>query len=444
MNIGIVSLTAMPSWGGAEIYLDRLNRCLNENEHISILYTATPEVEGYDNGSKGYHRIVLPHIEQAINDNGVKHGVSSILYNELNQLENGTNDWWDELEQHLCKQPKQDIGIVYVQTLYPENIDIVLQRLKPYFRNLITTSFDIEPAYIEYLYEENKKTPDLTLLETFERVKDKLVSEVGELNDSVLMSKQNVAEVDYHLHLTHFHQEIMQYLKPTKGYDFVLHPLVEEEWTRGIDYGSHYQPVVTDPAEYTLGAINPCWKKGKALLAQIIARTPHKYLILQGGWGNGEDFLNYLQEEYGTTFPDRVRLGDYSKDMIGYFDTLDAFLFPSWLEGYGQVAHESILRRTPVITTNYPTIHQATIGKGKYVPLTDYFNVEMWLDAIKDVFHNQEYWHFECNDGALMLLNRTMFNRQDFLQYLDMINQKEEMSHKHIANLISQNNVLED
>ena len=60
MNIGIVSLTAMPSWGGAEIYLDRLNRFLNENEHTSILYTATPEVEGYDNGGENYHRIVLP------------------------------------------------------------------------------------------------------------------------------------------------------------------------------------------------------------------------------------------------------------------------------------------------------------------------------------------------------------------------------------------------
>ena len=443
MKIGIVSLTAMPSWGGAEIYLDRLNRFLNDNDHNSILYTATPEAEGYDNGGGNYKRLVLPSIQEAINDNGVKNGVSSILYHELNQLENGTNAWWEMLEQQLQTEPKHDIGIVYVQTLYPENISGILQRLRPYFRNLITTSFDMEPAYIEYLYEANQKASHLTLLETFDQVKHELVSEVGELNDFVLMRKQNITEVDDHLHLTHFHQQMMEYLKPTKGYDFVLHPLIGAEWVGGIDYGSHYQPVVENPADYTVGVINPCWKKGKALLAQIIARTSYKFLILQGGWGNGEDFLNYLHEEYGTTFADRVRLGDYSKDMIGYFDSVDAFLFPSWLEGYGQVAHESLLRRTPVITTNYPTIHQATIGKGKYVSLTDYLEVDRWVDAIKDVFDNQEYWHFECNDGALMLLNRTMFNGQDFLQYLDMVNKKEEMTHKHIANLISQNDLLE-
>ena len=152
-----------------------------------------------------------------------------------------------------------------------------------------------------------------------------------------------------------------------------------------------------------------------------------------------------MKEEYGTDFSDRVRLGDYSQDIVGFFDMIDVFLFPSWIEGYGQVGHEALLRRTPVITTDYPAIQQATIGKAKYVPLTEYFNIESWLMAIEDVFNNQPYWHFECNDAALMLLNRTQFNGQDFLLYLQTVHSESEKENLDKAQAIHSNeNLLED
>jgi glycosyltransferase involved in cell wall biosynthesis len=118
-------------------------------------------------------------------------------------------------------------------------------------------------------------------------------------------------------------------------------------------------------------------------------------------------------------------MGDYSQDIVGYFDKIDAFLFPSWVEGYGQVAHEALMRRTPVITSDYPAIKQATIGKAKYVSLKDYNNAAVWKEAIEDVFQNQNYWNFQANDGALMLLNRQALQEQEFIAFLKGIMEEE-------------------
>jgi len=444
MRVGIITITGMPAWGGAEIYFDRLNNFLNSNGHDSCIYSAVPEMGGYDNGSGNYTRLVLPHIQQGIEEHGLKHG-GGIIFNELNELEIHTNAWLDMLENQLATEPKKDIGIIYLQTLFPKNISTVLDRLKPYFGALITTSFDVESDYIIELTRCNMQNPSLTLLETFNKVKHSLIEKVGHPEEYNLMRKQNIPEVNHHLHLCHFHQEIMQYLKPSTGEDFVLHPLMGQKWYNGIDYGNHYQPIVENPSDYTIGVINPIEKKGKGIIAKIIARTPYNFLILQGGWGDGEKFVDYLKEEYGTDFSHRVRLGDYSQDIVGYFDNIDAFLFPSWIEGYGQVGHESLLRRTPVITSDYPAIHQATIGKGKYVPLTQYHNIDLWVEALEDVFKNQAYWHFECNDAALMLMNRTQFNGNDFLTYLTRITDQLEKENLDKAKLIDRDgNLLED
>tara|TARA_R100000908_G_scaffold45967_2_gene22408 strand:- start:17728 stop:19032 length:1305 start_codon:yes stop_codon:yes gene_type:complete len=434
----------MPSWGGAEIYMDRLNHFLNENGHESCIYSAVPEIEGYDNGSGNYKRLVLPYIKQAIKDYGVKLG-GGIIFQDINSLHIPTNDYLDVLLAQLSREPKKDIGIVYLQTLFPENISEVIDKLKPYFGTIITTSFDVESDYIAELVRSNQENPSLTLLETFHKVKETLIEKVGHPENFKLMRKQNIPEVNYHLHLCHFHHEILEYLKPSKGKDFVLHPLISDKWIRDIDYGNHYQPVVKNPSDYTIGIINPIERKGKEIISQVIAQTPYNFLILQGGWGDGETFVASLKEEYGTDFSDRVRLGDYSQDIVGFFDMIDVFLFPSWIEGYGQVGHEALLRRTPVITTDYPAIQQATIGKAKYVPLTEYFNIESWLMAIEDVFNNQPYWHFECNDAALMLLNRTQFNGQDFLLYLQTVHSESEKENLDKAQAIHSNeNLLED
>ena len=83
MRVGIITITGMPAWGGAEIYLDRLNNFLNRNGHESHIYTAVPEIEGYDNGSGNYKRLVLPHIKEGIEKHGLKHG-GGVIFQDFN------------------------------------------------------------------------------------------------------------------------------------------------------------------------------------------------------------------------------------------------------------------------------------------------------------------------------------------------------------------------
>ena len=416
MKIGIVSITSQPSWGGAEIYLNRLNTFLNNNEHAnteSWLITGVPEKENYDNGSDNQIRVILPEVEDAINTRGIKKGVSSLFNPEQTQR------WIDKVVEELSNSEPFDVGIVYLQTLFYDDVEEVLSKLRPHFNNLITTAFDIEGELVKELIHENNSKE--SLLETFARIKPILKANSSKYENTHLMLSQNISSVKNHLHISHFNKNILNALKPSDSNDYVLQPILHNDWIENIDYSNHYQVIKTKPEDYTIGIINPNERKGKKIIAELIAKTQYKFLILSGGWGSGDTFLNYLQSEYNTNFSDRVRILNYSKNIISFYDNIDAFLFPSWIEGYGQVVHESIMRRKPVITTNYPSIQQASIGKGKYINIKDYHNIDVWLEAIKDVYDNQGYWHFEVNDGALMLLNRLQYQCYEFIQWLKNI-----------------------
>ena len=94
MDIGIINITSMPCWGGAEIYLNRLNDFLNENGYNSFIYTGMPSVKGYDNGILKRKRLVLPAIQNGIEELGVKHG-SVIIFQDGTKLQDNTVNWLD-------------------------------------------------------------------------------------------------------------------------------------------------------------------------------------------------------------------------------------------------------------------------------------------------------------------------------------------------------------
>jgi len=426
MRVGIISITSMPSWGGAEIYLNRVQNCLINHEIDSTIISATPENENYDNGNGDYIRVVPDNISEAVQKQGIKHGMTAIFDGDLKYRQEQSQAWLQLVNERLTEEEPFDIGIVYLQTLYYDNAEDILQHLRPHFKHLITTCFDVDGDLIRLLihYAERHEP----LLETLNRIDPTIIQQFVQSADTptrTFIDRHGLPEVLYQLHLSHFNAEIAQQLNLNVNEPFILHPVLSEKWWNGIDYGTHYKEIIDDPSEFVIGVINPVVKKGDSIIAQLIATTPYQFLMLQGGWGHGEHFLNYLQDHYQTTFPDRVRMGDYSQDIVGYFDKIDAFLFPSWVEGYGQVAHEALMRRTPVITSDYPAIKQATIGKAKYVSLKDYNNAAVWKEAIEDVFQNQNYWNFQANDGALMLLNRQALQEQEFIAFLKGIMEEE-------------------
>lgn len=431
MRVGIISITSMPSWGGAEIYLNRVQGCLINHEIDSTIISATPEDENYDNGNGNYIRIVPDNIQKATKKQGIKHGMTAIFDGDLEYRKQQSQGWLQSVNKRLTEEEPFDIGIVYLQTLYYDSAEDILQHLRPHFNHLITTCFDVDGDCIQLLIHHSERNEPL--LETLNRIDPALIQQFNKKTDAPSKWGDNHTQLDRHglegvpsqLSLSHFNAEIAKQFNPNVREPFVLHPVLSEKWWNGIDYGSYYKEVIDDPSEFVIGVINPVVKKGEAIIAQLIATTPYRFLILQGGWGHGEHFLNYLQEHYKTTFPDRVRMGDYSQDIVGYFDKIDAFLFPSWVEGYGQVAHEALMRRTPTITTDYPSIKQATIGKAKYVSLKDYNNPSAWKEAIEDVFQHQHYWNFQANDGALMLLNRQAIQEREFIDFLNEIMEEE-------------------
>ena len=91
---------------------------------------------------------------------------------------------------------------------------------------------------------------------------------------------------------------------------------------------------------------------------------------------------------------------------------------PSIIEGYGQVAHEAMVRGTPVITKKFPTIQEATLNKASFVEPHDYPDVGKWLACLKDVYENQEEWRKKTLISRTGLIDRQHREVAEFIDFL--------------------------
>ena len=119
----------------------------------------------------------------------------------------------------------------------------------------------------------------------------------------------------------------------------------------------------------------------------------------------------------------RDRLIHYVDDIIDFFDSIDVFFMPSLVEGYGQVAHEALLRGTPVITKRYPTIQEATLDDVLFIEPQDYENIDSWLDALKNVYENQSEWGEKALKTREKLITRQKQELQEFIEFLSTMSQ---------------------
>lgn len=420
MKVGVVSLGWPPAWAGGETYLYRIVEALNTHRVDAWGITATRAHPEYDNGMDKVIRITPPFAPPQVKDS-----IRMMFYDENdNPLKYETQlermEIWAKMINDEIPEDSFDIGIVYVENLTSINAIDYRELFGRPFKKLISISFDLD--YLTILNYEKETSPSLSLLEVIEADKEELRSHANSMLRNLLCRHYN-PEMEGIIHLTRFNQQVVNTVFGKKEHEFVLHPLLEDKWFTKTSSATH--PPKEAPEDFVVGIVNPIGKKGAEVMPPVIAQTSYKFRILEGGHQHGEQFLQTLQNHYQTTFPDRVEMIHYVEDIVDFFDSIDALFMPSMIEGYGQVAHEALIRGIPVLTKRFPTIEEATIGHALFVEPENYHDISKWREGLDTIFKNQEYWKTVSSAAALELKDRQDEETEKFIEFLENLKEEE-------------------
>ncbi|MHA1492303.1 MAG: glycosyltransferase family 4 protein, partial [Promethearchaeota archaeon] len=121
-------------------------------------------------------------------------------------------------------------------------------------------------------------------------------------------------------------------------------------------------------------------------MTYIIKKIPDVHLILIGRgllWNYCKNLSNSLGIQQNTTF-----LGFIDNELlIKYYASSDIFIFPSELEGFGQVLLEAMASGTPVICANIPPMSELIEDGGKTFKVNDPKDLSK---KIIELFSNRE------------------------------------------------------
>jgi glycosyltransferase involved in cell wall biosynthesis len=420
MKIGVLSLGWPPVWAGGETYLYRIVDALNQNGIDAWGITATEANADYDSGDSQVMRIVPPFAPEITKDT-IKIMFQDTYDNcrNLSKVEqiDRMQTWADMIDDKIPENDF-DIGIIYVENLTSlSEIDYRKMFGRP-FKKLISISFDIDYNVVLQLEKEAPQEGKPVIEKIFA-----LKKEFRDLlNDDrrTLTVRHYNPEMEGILHITDFNQKVINEIFGVRPYEFVLHPLLESKW---LERPLKEKELKKNKGELVVGMINPIPKKGSDVMLRVIAQSPYQFKILEGGHGAGNIFLSSLKDEYNHDFNERVELIHYVDDIIDFFDSIDVFFMPSLVEGYGQVAHESLVRGTPVITKRYPTIQEATLDDVLFIEPQDYDNIDSWLNALNDVFDSQKEWGSKARRTREDLIKRQHNELNAFIQFLSSMSQ---------------------
>lgn len=402
MKVAVLSLGWPPVWGGGEVYPHRLVEALRENKIDAWGITATPEVADKDNGSECVKRIVTPEIEKLVkeHESGIKI-ISCLVEKEYDDLR---LEWLQEVEKTI-ENEGFDVGIVITQFIPLKKGDLYQEIVERMFPVMISISYDYDLNHLQELEEDFKQTKSWKkTLDYFSSQRDNKNSEGLSLKDELMqktLTANHGVESDGKIHITKFNQQLSEcFFGEHKS--IVFHPCLDETW-----WSSKKN---THNDKFTVGYINLSTIKGVQHLMKLMRFNPDfHFKILAGGWGSGKALLEYYLDVakrfYGVTI-DNYEICDYIKDIKQYYDELDAFLFPSMFEGYGQVAAEAMARGVPIIAKRYPAICEATCNHANYVEIEDYQDIEVWNKGLHDIKDNYDYWLKQTEQGAKLLKER--------------------------------------
>ncbi|RMG89877.1 MAG: glycosyltransferase family 1 protein [Chloroflexi bacterium] len=156
-----------------------------------------------------------------------------------------------------------------------------------------------------------------------------------------------------------------------------------------------------------LGTLEP--RKNLVMLLKAYAALPPNErlpLILAGGkgWQYDEIFATIEQYQLG----DMVHTPGFlpADEMAFWYNSADAFVYPSVFEGFGLPVLEAMACGTPVITTDVSSLPEVAGNAGFCLPPDE---IEAWTQALHQAYHDETWRHTARERG---LQRARLFNWQ--------------------------------
>ncbi len=130
--------------------------------------------------------------------------------------------------------------------------------------------------------------------------------------------------------------------------------------------------------DYDQGAVallNPCAVKGISLFLGMADLLPAERFAVLPGWGTSSQDLAQLRTRKNISIWPRVRR------IEDFLARVKVLLMPSlWLEGFGLIAAEAMMRGVPVMASDSGGLREATAGAGFLIPVRLIENYEPVFD----------------------------------------------------------------
>ena len=400
MKVGIVALYWPPHYGGAENYIYRLAKSLNDNGIEAYGITPTPASDTRDNGleeivirigeethanNKRDCLVWFHQVYEHIKDNDYTH----ILVNS--PLTKTAHPFTDHLFIALESIPNLKIGVIHH--------DIGL-RIRAMLEDEYAKCGDWEVAAMVVEDEQRAYFENPSALFTIE--------DAYWAFDSPLYFKP-----DFVIGNTEWSNRFIDPLDTVPK--FVLHPILE------VDETPIRQNAGDSLEQVNVSMLNPIYHKGRSYMADVVNAYSKNwtYRVLLGSYGGEKkEFMDMIKDSWAIR-DGRVDVQKYVEDIREAYDKTDVFIYPSRYEGYGMAAVEPMLRGTPVVVQDYPAILEA-VGSGAYTIKWGSNSIE-WEDAVEEILFDKEEWSSLAKQRAEELIERQESEIKDLIAFLSKV-----------------------
>lgn len=201
-------------------------------------------------------------------------------------------------------------------------------------------------------------------------------------------------------------------------------------------YGTPPYPRLGSFCQRTVLMINPCIVKGITIFLQLAERFPHLRFAGLAGWGTTQADRRAMAQVSNITILESVPSID---DVLAQASVL---LMPSlWLEGFGLIAMEAMLRGVPVIASDSGGLVEAKAGTGFVIPVQPIVrfepvfdethmpkpvdvpqNIEPWVQALAMLTNDKAAWEAEAERSRHAAIGFvSSLDAQEFGAYLEQL-----------------------